>query len=105
MAEIQLRGVSKRWGSFVGVEDFNLTKWLAQEAARDKLIIFLRNKQGVFGLLLVVAFFASAKRRNHWDQVIVKKRFQNAWINLAGGANQPKRRICLGAEHQIAVFA
>ncbi|EET49313.1 ABC transporter ATP-binding protein [Thalassobium sp. R2A62] len=25
MAEIQLRNVSKRWGSFVGVEDFNLT--------------------------------------------------------------------------------
>lgn len=25
MAEIQLRGVSKRWGSFVGVDDFNLT--------------------------------------------------------------------------------
>jgi multiple sugar transport system ATP-binding protein len=25
MAEIQLRGVWKRWGSFVGVEDFNLT--------------------------------------------------------------------------------
>lgn len=25
MAEIELRGVSKRWGSFVGVDDFNLT--------------------------------------------------------------------------------
>ncbi len=25
MAEIQLRNVSKRWGSFVGVDDFNLT--------------------------------------------------------------------------------
>ena len=25
MAEVQLRGVSKRWGSFVGVADFNLT--------------------------------------------------------------------------------
>ena len=25
MAEIQLRGLSKRWGNFVGVEDFNLT--------------------------------------------------------------------------------
>jgi multiple sugar transport system ATP-binding protein len=25
MAEIQLRNISKRWGSFVGVEDFNLT--------------------------------------------------------------------------------
>jgi multiple sugar transport system ATP-binding protein len=25
MAEIELRGVSKRWGSFTGVEDFNLT--------------------------------------------------------------------------------
>jgi len=25
MAEIQLRNVSKRWGSFVGVHDFNLT--------------------------------------------------------------------------------
>nr|MDJ0827292.1 ABC transporter ATP-binding protein [Rhodobacter sp.] len=25
MAEIQLRGVSKRWGSFVGVDDFDLT--------------------------------------------------------------------------------
>ena len=25
MAEIQLRNVSKRWGSFIGVEDFNLT--------------------------------------------------------------------------------
>ena len=25
MAEIQLRNISKRWGSFVGVDDFNLT--------------------------------------------------------------------------------
>jgi multiple sugar transport system ATP-binding protein len=25
MAGIELKGVSKRWGSFVGVEDFNLT--------------------------------------------------------------------------------
>ena len=25
MAEIQLRNLSKRWGSFVGVENFNLT--------------------------------------------------------------------------------
>ena len=25
MAEIQLRNVSKRWGSFVGVENFSLT--------------------------------------------------------------------------------
>ena len=25
MAEIQLRNVNKRWGSFVGVDDFNLT--------------------------------------------------------------------------------
>ena len=25
MAEIQLRNLSKRWGSFVGVDDFNLT--------------------------------------------------------------------------------
>ncbi|MBT8416529.1 MAG: ATP-binding cassette domain-containing protein, partial [Silicimonas sp.] len=25
MAEIQLRGVSKRWGSFVGVDNFDLT--------------------------------------------------------------------------------
>ena len=25
MAEIQLKGVCKRWGSFVGVDDFNLT--------------------------------------------------------------------------------
>ena len=25
MAEIQLRNLSKRWGSFVGVQDFNLT--------------------------------------------------------------------------------
>ena len=25
MAEIQLTNLSKRWGSFVGVEDFNLT--------------------------------------------------------------------------------
>ena len=25
MAEIQLRNISKRWGSFVGVDNFNLT--------------------------------------------------------------------------------
>jgi len=25
MAEIQLKNISKRWGSFVGVDDFNLT--------------------------------------------------------------------------------
>ena len=25
MAEIQLKGISKRWGSFIGVDDFNLT--------------------------------------------------------------------------------
>ncbi len=25
MAEIQLNNLSKRWGSFVGVDDFNLT--------------------------------------------------------------------------------
>ena len=25
MAEIQLRNISKRWGSFIGVENFNLT--------------------------------------------------------------------------------
>ena len=25
MAEIELRNVSKRWGNFVGVQDFNLT--------------------------------------------------------------------------------
>ncbi|MEQ9489680.1 MAG: ABC transporter permease [Alphaproteobacteria bacterium] len=32
----------------------------AHSEARDKLFIFLRNKQGVFGLLLVIAFFVSA---------------------------------------------
>lgn len=32
----------------------------ARSEAWDKLLIFLRNKQGVFGLLLVIAFFASA---------------------------------------------
>lgn len=32
----------------------------AHSETRDKLVIFFKNKQGVFGLFLVIAFFASA---------------------------------------------
>lgn len=41
----------------VGADDAPQT---AHSETRDKLVIFLKNKQGVFGLLLVIAFFASA---------------------------------------------
>lgn len=41
----------------VGADDAPQT---AHSETRDKLIIFLKNKQGVFGLFLVIAFFASA---------------------------------------------
>lgn len=43
----------------IGADDTDAPQ-TAHSEARDKLIIFLRNKQGVFGLLLVIAFFASA---------------------------------------------
>ena len=37
MAEVQLRNVSKRWGGFVGVDDFDLTVVPGPAAARTRL--------------------------------------------------------------------
>ena len=46
MAEIQLKNLSKRWGSFVGVDDFNLT------IADKEFLVLIRGCRGSDGRTL-----------------------------------------------------